>query len=92
MANITSAASFSQQPLIALMGRVYPHEWYPAYERCETDMPEFFGPYRDGHPYPLSRASEQIMTILWQIQNRPEWRDFGRGREALRRIKWIASG
>jgi hypothetical protein len=76
MAGITSADPLSQEPLIALLGKVYPHEWYPAFEKCQIDIPEFFGPYRDGHPFPLSKASEQIMTILWQIQNRPEWQGF----------------
>jgi hypothetical protein len=77
MTGVTLAPSLSKGPLAALMGKsVYPHEWYAALQKCQTNMPEFFGRYLEGHPRPLFEASEDIMTILWQIQHFDAWQEF----------------
>lgn len=77
MTEATLAPSLSQGPLAALTGKsLYPHEWYAALQKCQTVMPEFFGRYLERHPRPLFEASEDIVTILWQIQRFDKWQGF----------------
>ncbi|KAI4765601.1 hypothetical protein E4T52_09301 [Aureobasidium sp. EXF-3400] len=50
--------------------------WNQVYEKCQADMPEFFETYFLGHPLPLSAASQDIETLLWQIKNQDRWQNF----------------
>jgi hypothetical protein len=50
--------------------------WNQAYEKCQGDMPEFFGTYNHGHPLPLWAASWDIEVLLGEIHTEPRWRNF----------------
>lgn len=67
-----------QAPIAARLGvnQLDPDEWKEATEKYESDMFEFFLEYRNGHPYKLDKASEEVVKLLDKIRQNPEWQTF----------------
>jgi hypothetical protein len=78
MGDITPAVPIPQGPIMVKMGvnELNPGEWGAANDKCGLDMFEFFGDYRNGHPYALDVVSEKVESLLEDIRNVSEWQIF----------------
>ncbi|KAI5203559.1 hypothetical protein E4T38_05147 [Aureobasidium subglaciale] len=74
----SDAPIVSKGPLEQKLNRtIDDFNWDQSKQKVGLDMSDFFEPpYINGHPARLFYASQRVMTILWQINNSPEWKRF----------------